>query len=280
MSRRPIAANPVQRRNDVRRRMWSESPVPRVASRRVRSTSGAPVVPPGNMTFGPKSGAFSLGVADVGSATVDLLTHAYGIPGTYQVPGDEVVVLAFGVETGWAAPTGWHTVASGSAGVLDWIVARRVLTGSDSGEFTLSNMSPGWSEASGDKGTWTIIWWRMTGSSGGRWHAEASTSTGTSATWWTPSSSWWDTAANNDPWWAWNAAACLPLTTSDDIAYYNDKTTDSRDRTAWVYGHTRRMFSFYFNGYAWFESPDAVRESTPSTSGSRFLQVAIGWTAA
>lgn len=44
MSRRPVVGNPVRRRNDVRRRMWSESPIPRVATRRVRFTGSPPLL--------------------------------------------------------------------------------------------------------------------------------------------------------------------------------------------------------------------------------------------
>lgn len=80
MSRRPIAANPVQRAGDVRRRLWSESPIPRPATRRVRMVGATP--PPVSYwwKFDDQSGPFTEASGGPALARSDVY-------GTYRVAG-------------------------------------------------------------------------------------------------------------------------------------------------------------------------------------------------
>lgn len=122
MSRRPVAANPVQRAGDVRRRLWSEAPIPRVATRRVRNLA----VPPGTYLSMDKNAA--------GAPGVD--AEFYGATGLIRT-GDPVIVVAFGHGT-VAAPAGWNTLASGTVNDMGYVVAWVPFAGSldESGNYT------------------------------------------------------------------------------------------------------------------------------------------------
>lgn len=104
MSIRPRAGNPVRRVNDVRRHMWSESPIPRVASRRVRSAYVAPI-PPEWLYW------------DYNYAR-DLPANVVTFDPAWQtcVTGDHWVAVAVSTWCEFAAPAGWSEVATAAPG--------------------------------------------------------------------------------------------------------------------------------------------------------------------
>lgn len=151
MSVRPRGANPVTRVNDVRRRMWSEAPIPRPAA--LRRPDRQPVVVP---NFRGYSGARASGT----SIDVD---NFFDMPdfGNSVIPaaGDTALVVAYGYScSGITAPAGWTTLASGSAGSLDYRVAWRSLTGTDSFVFTAGTTSPAHDSATATGKSRAIGW--------------------------------------------------------------------------------------------------------------------------
>ncbi len=233
----------------------------------------APVTP----VYPDYGGGNSISLGAIGNTTVDIYYDAVDQPnGVSPSVGDIVTVLAVGIDTGWTMPSGWTEIASGRSGDLDWLAAVRTVTGSDSWAFSMPDMTEGWTEGVGDKGTFTLWWDKWTNGAGGVWRAAADFSTGVaSKAWWQPSGqSWWDLGVSD--YWAWVTCFATTVDTSGSVSHYNTRGSSARD--SWVTGYNRRLDSFSSSpaGYPYADTY-SVAESTASPTGSEYLMVGIAW---
>lgn len=128
MSVRPLRGSPVVRVGDVRRRRWSESPIPRPGVRRVRATGQlAPV-----LVGDPENYA----TLTAGGSTSYTLSLSAGVGA-----GDFVLAVMCALGATWSPPAGWTTLRSGTVTDLSYWIGWRELDGSDSLTFTRSNNS-------------------------------------------------------------------------------------------------------------------------------------------
>lgn len=130
MSVRPLRGSPVVRVGDVRRRMWSESPIPRSKFMRRPQSVGTPVTPSAAYEGG-NSG--SLSTSSATSLTMDSSAAA---------DGQVAVVVAHAADVAVSAPSGWTVVTSGTIGSLSYVVAWTVESGSTN--YTLSATGTGY----------------------------------------------------------------------------------------------------------------------------------------
>lgn len=138
MSRRPWEARPQPGRGgDGWRRRWSESPIPRAATRRVRMAGAPPPL---------YSNGYSHTVPQTRSAPpATVYMDQYNWTGTPSLAqGGAMLDLMVGYQTGgWTLPTGWTSVASGTVGALEYEVAWCSHLTSPSGILTLPSWSAG-----------------------------------------------------------------------------------------------------------------------------------------
>lgn len=128
MSLRPRAGNPVRRDGDVRRRLWSESPIPRHTRRRIRTTKG-----------GDLATMSVYWTATVGSSATSITASTSG-----TVSGDLLVCMLASRGYTIADPSGsWTNIATGTVTNLTYRVSYIVSTGSTTATFGLSGAGSG-----------------------------------------------------------------------------------------------------------------------------------------
>ena len=104
-------------------RMWSESPIPRQAARRVRQMA-APVVAADVVGWGHSGEEWSLG----GTTSVPI---QWGSGDEANLPGDLLYMFAVGPWTSIAGAAGWTPFVSGSFGGAHYFGMWRISDGSD-----------------------------------------------------------------------------------------------------------------------------------------------------
>lgn len=120
-------------------RRWSESPIPRVAPRRVRGVGSEVAAPEGVVT-----GQFYNYPQHTDGLSVDMA--ASGLAFQYAEAGQVAFIFAAGYNTGPTAPSGWSVIASGTSGPLDYVAASLLVTGSDDWILTLPDLPTDWAD--------------------------------------------------------------------------------------------------------------------------------------
>jgi hypothetical protein len=238
VSRRPTAANPVRRRGDVRRRLWSESSIPKVATRRVRM-AGEPGAGPlySNQLFG---------------GFVDQATF-----GTYCADGDAVIVLLVAIGTPPALPSGWTSLGSGTVTILGYRVGWTTHAAGRSYDFT-----------DGDVGRCTLL--RFTGATG--WTPTAATvGTASSAT----SVPFVSTSGLTS---SFQSAFATPVAATTIGSYANLGTTPGgQDAARQIVAGSPRDLGVVFSDNSSFDTETILTGSATCTETCEWVSIAVGF---
>lgn len=122
-------------------RRWSESPIPRVARRRILRPGVPPVVAQ------PEFGFWDFNTPNLGGGPWNI---CYDVPGSPYTPveGDLVVAVVAGREmTSMPLPSGWTTLDAASSGDLHWHIGYKVITATEDYNITTTpapDFSPPW----------------------------------------------------------------------------------------------------------------------------------------